>query len=343
MFKKLSHKLRFYYTLIALGLIGISTLLFGLLTIIVDLFTPLEATSIPALIFVLILSTVIGTAFAFLFSWKIFAPITTLDRALRKVAAGDFSVQLEYDGRIDVIRNIYEDFNLMTRELGTMETLRSDFVSNVSHEFKTPISAIEGYAMLLQDPTQSSEEQAECADKILYNAHRLSDLVGNILLISRVENQNMPFEKKSYRLDEQIREAIVLLEPKWAEKEIDFDVDLQNIEYLGAQGPLYHVWSNLIGNAIKFSSPGGLIRIRLYRESDSIVFSVEDTGPGISKEDQSRIFEKFYQADASHKSEGNGLGLALARKILDVIGGTIGVYSALGEGAVFTVRLPDKK
>lgn len=340
MFKNLQHKLRFYYTLIALGIITVSALLFGSLVLLLAHFTEFQITRFPTLLFVILISDILGTIFAFMFSSKILSPITRLDKALQKVAAGDFTVRLDTQTRIDVIRNIYNDFNLMTRELSATETLRSDFVSNVSHEFKTPLNAIEGYAMLLQDPGQDAEERAECAEKILVNARRLSELVGNMLLISRVENQNMPFEKTVYRLDEQIREAIVMLEPNWSEKRLDFDVDLQSIEYCGTEKLLYHVWSNLIGNAVKFSYPEGLIKIRLYLRDGAVVFKVADAGPGISAQEQSHIFEKFYQADASHKSEGNGLGLALVKQILDVLGGQVAVYSEPGFGATFTVSLP---
>ncbi len=340
MLRNLQHKLRFYYTLIALGIITVSALLFGFLVVAVERFTSFHITSFPIMLFVILVSVIFGTVFAFMFSRKILSPITRLDEALQKVAAGDFTVRLDPDTRIDVIRNIYNDFNLMTRELSATETLRSDFVSNVSHEFKTPINAIEGYAMLLQDQNLEAQEREECAEKILVNARRLSELVGNILLISRVENQKMPFEKSRYRLDEQIREAIVMLEPKWSEKQLDFDVDLQSIEYFGAEKLLYHVWSNLIGNAVKFSYAEGPVKIRLYVLDGEIVFKVADAGPGISAQAQSHIFEKFYQADTSHKSEGNGLGLALVKNILDVLGGRIEVHSDPGFGAAFTVSLP---
>lgn len=343
MLRNLQHKLRFYYTLIALGIITVSALLFGFLVLAVERFTDFQITKFPTMLFVILVSVILGTFFAFMFSRRILSPITKLDEALQKVAAGDFTVRLDTETRIDVIRNIYNDFNLMARELSATETLRSDFVSNVSHEFKTPINAIEGYAMLLQDPGQEAEERAECAEKILVNARRLSELVGNILLISRVENQNMPFEQTVYRLDEQIREAIVMLEPNWSEKQLDFDVDLQRIEYCGTEKLLYHVWSNLIGNAVKFSYPEGLIKIRLYMLDGAVVFKVADAGPGISVQEQSHIFEKFYQADTSHKSEGNGLGLALVKKILDVLGGRIEVHSDPGFGAAFTVSLPVRR
>ncbi len=340
MFRNLPHKLRFYYTLIALGIITVSALLFGTLVIAVDRFTEFRITSFPILLFVIFVSVAFGTVFAFLFSRKILSPITRLDEALQKVASGDFTVRLDADSRIDVIRNIYNDFNLMTQELSATETLRSDFVSNVSHEFKTPINAIEGYAMLLQDPNLDEQEQKECAEKILFNARRLSELVGNILLLSRIENQNLPFEKHTYRLDEQIREAIVTLEPKWSEKQLDLDVDLQRVEYYGAERPLYHVWSNLIENAVKFSYPESCVKIRLYIQDRVLIFTVADAGPGISPQAQSHIFEKFYQADTSHKSEGNGLGLALVKNILDALDGRVEVHSEPGFGATFTVLLP---
>ena len=236
------------------------------------------------------------------------------------------------------IQEIYSGFNMMVQELSATEILQTDFVSNVSHEFKTPINAIEGYATLLQDCDNLTEEQKEYVNKIYLNTKRLSNLVGNILLLSKVENQTISNKNTKFRLDEQIRQAIVLLESEWEKKDIEFDADMQRLEYTGNEALLFHVWSNLIGNAIKFNPEGGAIRIKLYKEEQNIVFTIEDNGPGISEDFKKHIFDKFYQIDSSHKQEGNGLGLALVKKILDVCQGSV-IVENLEIGCRFTVRL----
>ena len=269
-----------------------------------------------------------------------FEPINKLGDAMNRVAEGDFSVSLEEKNSSPEIANIYDKFNLMVKELNATEVLQTDFVSNVSHEFKTPINAIEGYATLLQDGEGlSPDEQEQYVDKILFNTQRLSSLVGNILLLSRIDNQAIPHKGAAFRLDEQIRQAIVLLEPEWVQKDIEFDVEMEDITIEGNENLLFHVWNNLIGNAIKFDPPNGLINIKLHKKGDKAVFRIEDSGPGISDEGLKHIFDKFYQEDSSHKQEGNGLGLALAGRIVSLHGGSISATNLPGGGCRFTVEL----
>lgn len=269
----------------------------------------------------------------------ILLPITRLGTAMHRVADGDFSVSLECGRNIGEVVDIYHNFNLMVRQLGATETLQSDFISNVSHEFKTPINAIEGYAMLLQGAPAGEAE--ECIGKILFNTRRLSDLVGSILLLSKVQNHALPLKKSRYRLDEQIRQSIVLLEPDWSKKETEFDVSLDEIYINANEALMLHVWNNLIGNAIKFGPERGLVRMRLRRDAGKIIFTIEDSGPGIPEEEQALIFGKFYQGDTSHKSEGNGLGLALVKRILLIENGEIKVENLADCGCRFTVTLPE--
>ena len=269
-----------------------------------------------------------------------FEPINKLGDAMNRVAEGDFSVSLEEKNSSPEIANIYDKFNLMVKELNATEVLQTDFVSNVSHEFKTPINAIEGYATLLQNREDlSPEEQEQYVDKILFNTQRLSSLVGNILLLSRIDNQAIPHKGAAFRLDEQIRQAIVLLEPEWVKKDIEFDVEMEDTTIEGNENLLFHVWNNLIGNAIKFDPPNGLINIKLHKKGDKAVFQIEDSGPGISEEGLKHIFDKFYQEDSSHKQEGNGLGLALAGRIVSLHGGSISATNLPGGGCRFTVEL----
>lgn len=271
-----------------------------------------------------------------------FNPIKKLRKAMDQVAEGDFSVRLEEKSSSREIMEIYTGFNLMAHELSSTEILQTDFVSNVSHEFKTPISAIEGYSTLLQGDDNLNSDQQEYVEKILYNTKRLSSLVGSILLLSKLENQQIPTNQSLYRLDEQIRQSIVGLESAWDPKNIEFDVDLERVKYLGNETMMRHVWDNLISNAVKFSPDSGLVRITLTKKLKKIIFTVEDSGPGLSEDAQKHIFDKFYQADSSHKQEGNGLGLALVKRVLAIENGEIRAENRPSGGCCFTVSLRTK-
>ena len=299
---------------------------------------PLEL-DFPPIISLIILSLIIGLFVAGFLSKWLFNPIKKLCSAMERVADGDFKIRLKTNSSSREIQELYSGFNLMTRELDSTEILQSDFVSNVSHEFKTPIGAIEGYAMLLQDCDNLTDEQKEYVEKINFNTKRLSSLAGNILLLSKFENQTINTQKSEFSLDEQIRQSIVMLEPDWGKKNIEFDAEMDSVKYTGNESMLRHVWDNLIGNAIKFDPVGGMVKIRLAEENGQIRFTIEDNGPGISPEAQKHIFDKFYQADSSHKEEGNGLGLALVKRILSIDGGEIFAENIDGGGCRFTVIL----
>ena len=271
-----------------------------------------------------------------------FDPIKKLRKAMDKVADGDFSVRLEEQSRSKEIMEVYTGFNLMADGLSSTEILQTDFVSNVSHEFKTPINAIEGYSTLLQGGDNLNADQQEYVDKILHNTKRLSSLVGSILLLSKLENQQIPTNRNLYRLDEQIRQSIVGLESAWEPKNIEFDVELDRVEYLGNEAMMRHVWDNLISNAVKFSPGDGLVRITLTKKLKKVVFKIEDNGPGLTEEAQKHIFDKFYQADSSHKQDGNGLGLALVKRVLAIENGEIQAENKPLGGCCFTVTLRTK-
>lgn len=284
----------------------------------------------------------IGVLVTSLLSKFFFDPIKKLRQAMDRVAEGDFSVRLEEKSSSKEIMEIYTGFNLMTHELSVTEILQTDFVSNVSHELKTPINAIEGYSTLLQDSENLSEDQQEYVEKILFNTRRLSSLAGSILLLSKLENQQIPTNQTDYRLDEQIRQSIVALEGAWVSKDIELDVEMDAVSYLGNEPMMRHVWDNLIGNAIKFSPAGSLITIRLQKERQELVFTVEDQGPGLTEEAQKHLFDKFYQADSSHRQEGNGLGLALVKRILTIEKGQVTAQNLPEGGCRFTVKLQMK-
>ena len=297
----------------------------------------------PVLLFILlyVLSILLGTLLAVYVIRNILKPIEKLSEASKKVATGDFTVRLAEEYETYEMHTTYKSFNYMVGELGSIETLRDDFVANVSHEFKTPISAIEGYATLLQDPDLTEEEKNEYIEKIVFNTGRLSDLSGNILLLSKLQNDGMELVKEKYSLDEQLREAVLILEPKWSGKEIEPDLEnVKEVSFIGARSLLLQVWLNIIGNAIKFTDNGGKITLTLDEDEAFVTASVTDTGIGMDEETKKHIFEKFYQGDTSRKSAGNGLGLALCHEIVSKCGGTISVISAPGEGSTFTVRIP---
>lgn len=296
--------------------------------------------SIPIFVWAILFSVVVGGAITKFITRSFIDPITQLGKAMKEVSDGNFQVTAQCRSRLKEVNDIYDSFNLMVKELGATETLQTDFISNVSHEFKTPINAIEGYASLLQDHQQSQAEQDVYIEKILFNTHRLSTLTGNILLLSKINNQSIHPQRTVFRLDEQVRQAIVALEQKWTENSIDFDVELDKISYSGYESLLIHVWSNLIDNAIKFDPHGGMIALRLWQEEGFAVFTIDDNGPGVTPEDQERVFHKFYQSDSSRVMDGNGLGLPLVKKIVEFSGGTVTLENLPAAGCRFTVRLP---
>jgi two-component system sensor histidine kinase BaeS len=336
---KFKFNLRLYFIFCVFGILSTTILFSGLITLALNQFVS-SSVSIPTFVWVLIFDVVLGTSITtFLSNW-VLSPITRLSNAMKYVAAGDFNVALQSNSKIREVQDTYLNFNMMVRELKATEMLQSDFVSNISHEFKTPINAIEGYATLLQDRPQPPEEQQEYIEKILFNTRRLSELVSNILLLSKVENQAIQVEKKDYRLDEQIRQAILALEQKWTKKEIEFDVDMEQVLYCGNENLMLHVWTNLIDNAVKFDPCGGIVRIRLKTCRDHVEFEIEDNGPGVSETAQKHIYDKFFQADSSRKTEGSGLGLALVKRILDICNGNIRIQSGQDCGSRFVVSLP---
>jgi len=288
---------------------------------------------------VFLFSLVIGISLTFLSNKLFLTPLRKLHTKMRQVSKGDFTAVIDDKSRIKEIDNMYKNFNLMVKELGTLETIQSDFVSNVSHEFKTPLSAIEGYSMLLQGSENITKEQELYIQKILFNAERLSTLVGNILLLAKLDNQNIQAKCNKFRLDEQIRQAILLNEIAWTKKDIYLDVELDIAEFYGTEDLLLHVWNNLISNAIKFSPNGGEVLICLTKTQDELIFSIADKGKGLSEEVLKHMFDKFYQGDSAHKGEGNGLGLSLAKRIVAINNGEIKAENLPEGGCEFMVTL----
>lgn len=286
-------------------------------------------------------SLVLSLLLLALVSQYFFRPIQDLIHALKQVASGDFRVQLPENRGEEIIQDMNLNFNKMVRELNSIDTLQSDFIQNVSHEFKTPLAAIEGYAALLNE-SDIPQEQREYARRILEGTRQLSSLTGNILKLSKLENQQIISEKKYFLLDEQLRRAILSMEPVWSQKELEMDLDLPETSYYGSEELMLQVWTNLLSNAVKFTPDHGTISVRIRKNVDSVLVEFQDTGIGMTDDVKSHIFERFYQGDASRSMEGNGLGLALVNKIITLCGGTISVDSNPGRGSRFLVRLPAK-
>lgn len=339
--QKIKFSLRTRLTVSVGAIVLVSVLVAFGLSELLERLVPSSA-SIPRLIQLIIFSLVIALIATRLMSKMFFDPIKELRLGMQKIADGKFDTRLETKSNSEEIQELFAGFNMMANELEAPEILQTDFVSNVSHEFKTPINAIEGYTTLLQGTDNIDEIENGYIEKILFNTKRLSSLVSNILLLSKLENQKIQTHREKYSLDEQIREDILALESLWEPKDIEFDVDLDTVDYYGNKSILHHVWSNLLSNAIKFSPNGGTIKMRLLKDNKKITFVIEDNGPGLSEEAQKHLFDKFYQADTSHKEEGNGLGLALVKKILSLCDGEISAENMKDGGCRFTVTLPIK-
>lgn len=332
-----------YFALIVISIIiGIFAVIFFVAFLLYQngYFPPEKVFAGGPLWLIVIFGLLISAGISVFVAKKIMKPIEELRCSLKQVAGGDFTVRLKSKTHLSYISEMNEDFNSMVKELDSTETLRTDFVANVSHEFKTPLSAIEGYATLLQNTKITEERRNEYIEKIISNTHALSTLTGNILKLSKLENQECVTDKEDFSLDEQIRLVILNLEAEWTAKNIELDIELQNTVYCGNERLLYLVWYNLIGNAIKFSRDNGKIEISLYADSTSVYVNIKDYGYGIDAEAQKHIFDKFYQADSTHSVEGNGLGLALAKRTVTLCNGEISVESKINEGSLFSVRLP---
>lgn len=274
-------------------------------------------------------------------SRKIVNPIKKITDATKKVASGDFTIELETK-RNDEIGELTHNFNKMVKELNSIECLQKDFINNVSHEIKTPISSIQGFAKLLEADDLSKEERKEYAEIIKEESDRLLYLSTNILKLAKLENQERIMNKTKFNIAEQIRRTISVLEPKWKEKNIKFNVSLKEQEFLGEKDLMYQVWMNIIENSIKFSKQDGQIDVKMKTNQDSIIVEIKDYGIGMEEEEAKKIFDRFYQVDKSHTKPGAGLGMTIAKKIVELSDGKIEVTSKLNESTTFIVTLPIK-
>lgn len=268
-----------------------------------------------------------------------YIPIIT---AMRQISKGDFKVELENDRRYGQFGSIVEGINEMASELSRMETMRQDFISNVSHEIQSPLTSIRGFARALRDEGLSAESRTHYLDIIEAEGSRLSGLSDNLLKLSALEAESFPFERTAYRLDKQLQEMILACEPQWLDKNIDVEAELEEVTVRAVKDLLSQVWTNLLHNSIKFTPQDGMITVRLRILDNRLEVEIKDNGIGIAEDDLPRIFERFYKVDKARSTSGggSGLGLSLVKKIVDIHDGSITITSRPGEGTACVVVLP---
>ena len=290
--------------------------------------------------FILLMSIAFGTIAFALISKKTMGFLYDLKNATKRVAAGDFTVRLHATSRIKEIQAIIQDFNKMVVDLNGIQTLKDDFVTSVSHEIKTPLAGVEGCIALLKDDQLTPEERQEYLELIEVSVKRLSALTSNILRLSKLDNQAILSDLTTFSLDEQLRQAILILEHQWSGKDMAMQIYLSPVKVTANKELLVQVWINLLDNAIKFSDPGETIHVELSCIDQVAYVTITDFGMGMSPDTQWHIFQKFYQGSKSRDNLGNGLGLSIAKRIIELSGGQITVESQLGKGSKFVVEIP---
>jgi len=270
-------------------------------------------------------------------------PLKTLGKAARQVTGGDFAVHIgpiRKDGKKDYVEVMFEDFNKMVAELSGIKMLTNDFVSNVSHEIKTPLAIIQNYASYLQQTDITPQQKKECTETIIAASKKLNTLVSNILKLNKLENQNIAPALENYDVCNQLVECALAFEELWESKNIAFTADMDDKALIRADRDMLEiVWNNLLSNALKFTPAGGSVTLTQTSDENAVTVAVSDTGCGMDETTLNRIFDKFYQGDSSHSQEGNGLGLALALRVVELSGGQITAKGEPGEGSTFTVKL----
>ena len=287
-----------------------------------------------------VVSLLIGTLLSIPLTRFYVKPLRKMMEATKAVAGGDFSVRVETDQSLGDFAEFADSFNLMAASLSQHQVLNTDFVNTLAHEFKTPAASIEGFARLLQKPGLSDEQRTLYADTVMKEAHRLSEMSRSVLLLSQCEGLDIVPDQQLYSLDEQLRECISQQERAWLAKELNISGDLMPDRWYGNRDLMGHLWSNLLSNAIKFTPEHGFIFLTLTESPEHVIVTIRDTGIGMDEETACHIFDKFWQADTSRRSEGTGLGLSIARRVAALCGGDIRVESAPGKGSSFTVTLP---
>ena len=315
-------------------------------------FVPLEEAELDSaasltMFNVIFLTLIICILYEVYHRWRVRRPVKRILDGMEKIMEGDFSARIPYlqgEDSGNEYDEIIKGLNHLAEELSGVETLRTDFISNVSHELKTPLAVIQNYGTILQNPELSEKEQMEYAKAITEQTRKLSALITNILKLNRLENQQIFPEKQDYNLSEQICECLLGFEQAWEKKNLEIETDIDEDVMVCQDAELLSlVWNNLFSNAVKFCKEEGTVSVSVKKEKDGVLVSVSDEGCGISPEVGAHIFEKFYQGDTSHATQGNGLGLALVKRVIDIVGGEIHVQSVLGKGSTFLVRLVECK
>lgn len=293
-------------------------------------------------VFLALVSLIVGAGITLVLSRVMTTPMNRITEAMNRMAAGDFHTRLSMKpplSRHPTVRQFTESFNTMAEELERTEILRSDFINNFSHEFKTPIVSIAGFAKLLKRKNLTEAQKAEYIDIIEEESLRLSAMATNVLNLTRIENQIILTDVRSFNLSEQIRACVLLLERKWQEKNVSWDLDFAEYSVDANEELLRQVWINLLDNAIKFCVPGSTVSVSIERVERSVCVSVSNPGPAIPAAERERIFQKFYQSDETHSAEGNGIGLAVVKAILDLHGASVEIRCENGV-TTFAVTLP---
>lgn len=283
-----------------------------------------------------------GAAISAAISKFISKPIRKMLFQIRRLSSGDYKARLDfgrYLRKLSDFSMVAKEFNILAEELESTEMLRSDFINNFSHEFKTPIVSIAGLAKLVNTSEITDEQKKEYLSAIEKESMRLSYMATNVLNLTKIENQSILGDVKEFNLSEQLRNCFLLFEPQWTEKNLDFDIDFNEYIVKGNEGLLKEVWINLISNAIKFTPDNGMIKIKINENANDLLISITNTGSEIAPENQKKIFNKFYQEDESHATKGNGIGLAIVKKVVDLHKGSV-VVSSQNNITTFTVRLP---
>ena len=294
----------------------------------------------PLVILPLVINIVIAMLIASIVSNSYIKPIRRLINATKEIAKGNFDVHIDVKKDADSeFAELERSFNSMAQELGSIELFRTSFINDFSHEFKTPIVSIRGFANQLKNDDLDEETRNGYVDIIIAEADRLTNLSSNVLLLSKLENQTIITDKKDFMLDEQIRQCILLLEKQWCARDIALAIDLDGIKVHTNFDLTSQIWINLLSNSIKFSAQGGEISVRAYTEEERAVVEIQDRGIGMTEEQLSHIFDKFYQGDASRKAEGSGLGMSIVGRIIDILNGRIEIKSSPGEGTLFVIKL----
>ncbi|MDE7192960.1 MAG: HAMP domain-containing histidine kinase [Oscillospiraceae bacterium] len=340
--KKTKHRLGLKLSLLVLIIISAADVLTFSAAIVIGMVTGGTNSTIQVIASV-VSSIIIGFLLSFIIGGIILKPLSELIEATKRVSEGDYTARVEMGWSerhtIKELSALIRRFNEMAKELRNTELFRKDFISSFSHEFKTPLASIRGFARQLYEGNLTPEQQREFSKIILDETEYLSALSANTLLLTSLENRDIVSEKKRFSLDEQLRDCMIRLEPQWSEKNIEIDMEqMDDISIYWNDQLLAHVWNNLFDNAVKFTDEGGCIRVSCTRENGGVIVTVSDSGCGISPEALPHIFDKFYQEDSSHATKGNGLGLPLAKRIVELYGGTISAESTK-QGTTFTVGL----